>query len=83
MKINVCQEHINRGERKRCDRCPIALAVKDKLESKDINVNAMGIFVGLYCQFKWHLPKSAQKFIKRFDAGGHVKPFTFEARRIK
>ena len=90
MKIEVTQEDIVSSTR--CKEsiyyCPIALAVKRKM---NINFNCgvkvyedeiSIISIGQpYSYYK--LPKKAKEFIKCFDKGLKVKPFTFEARKTE
>lgn len=81
MIIRVTQEHIARGERQDCEKCPIALAAKDcwpnsgqvmaelQLELFDYNGQEY---------YTYALPEVALEFIKNFDKGKEVKPFEFE-----
>jgi nitrate/TMAO reductase-like tetraheme cytochrome c subunit len=83
MKIEVTQKDIDKGLRSSCYECPIAHAFKRKVKNKiryGFAVNADSIDL-VTKDFKWYihaLPKKAQTFIKRFDDGKPVKPFTFE-----
>lgn len=81
MKIKVTQEHIEKGEGCSAYRCPVALAVMD--------VCPGGVFIGLrVCYWsnnnrsdenrRAFLPPKARAFIREFDAGKPVQPFTFE-----
>jgi nitrate/TMAO reductase-like tetraheme cytochrome c subunit len=82
MKITVTQKDIDKGLKSSCYECPIAHALKRKVKNKiryGFAVNAD--FIDLTKDNKWWiyaLPKKAQTFIKRFDDGKPVKPFTFE-----
>lgn len=82
MKVIVTQDHIARG-RQGPNSCPVALALKET--SSDF----ANVIVGPQWFFsrneEFHityqstnLPKKVQQFIKKFDAGEPVKPFSFE-----
>ena len=75
MKVRVTQQHIDAGEPEHAEYCPVARAVAEAcplIESV------------LVLHKKWWgdnvshpLPRSAQRFIARYDAGKPVKPFAF------
>jgi len=74
-KFSVTQEHIDSGEPANASVCPIALAIREKL-----NLNSVKVFpssVRLDSHPSYPLPRSAQRFIVRFDQGYPVKPFNF------
>ena len=39
MLIKVTKDHINRGKKRSSDECPIALAISEKLDMHDVEVN--------------------------------------------
>jgi hypothetical protein len=73
MKIYVRRRHIKCGMARSQSGCPIALAFEEitgerpRVDLDCINTHDEG----------FALPRSAQRFIDRFDAGKPVKPFTF------
>jgi hypothetical protein len=73
--VHVTQKHIDNGEQ--CDgrECPIALAARDAFPDIHISVSHHYIFVDGKSQL---LPVNVSRFIKTFDGGGMVKPFSFE-----
>ena len=79
MKIHVTQEHINWGDSNSPQSCPIALAIKEQLpRAKQIGVKHTYAHMildnkTLYLQFS----RRTTKFIRYFDAGHEVEPFTF------
>jgi len=77
--ICVTQEHIDRGQRADCDRCPIALAVLDALGNPEgssfIQVSLWNVFAGRDTVFR--LPGAAREFISDFDNRRNVRPFRF------
>ena len=87
MKIEVTQHDIDYGVRGEYSLCPIARAVKRKINGEvivfgdDISIFTTVIIIRRYSYYK--LPQKAKDFIKRFDEGKKVKPFTFEARKTK
>ena len=82
MKIKVTQKDIEEGYRGSCYDCPIAHAVKREVKPTShtgLNIGATRILHRNGCSWDTYtLPKKAQTFIKRFDGGKPVKPFTFE-----
>lgn len=76
MTINVTYSHIINGHREDCTRCPITLALRDagltKATSGNLSVS------GIPGRPAFPLPESARKFIRRFDEGHSVEPFSFE-----
>jgi hypothetical protein len=82
MKIKVTLKDIEEGYRGSCYDCPIALAFKREVKPTSpigLDVGAERILHREACTWNaYTLPKKAQTFIKRFDGGKPVKPFTFE-----
>jgi hypothetical protein len=90
MTITVTQEDIDNGERWDCALCPVALALKRAI-GKPVSVNADGgLTVVDYdlasdlASFTSYSPviashqDSVTEFIRKFDEGDDVEPFTFE-----
>ena len=78
-KIRVKQEHIERGIQESPCCCPIALALKEQINTFDSRfVQVLGRFVSLgYYEKRIQLPRSAKRFVRRFDYGYKTKPFNF------
>jgi hypothetical protein len=79
--IHVLQEDINDGEREKCKRCPIALAIQRTLDTKFADVFPHVAYTRKTNGTFWStaaLPDIATAFIFRFDAGQPVEPFSFE-----
>lgn len=73
MKIDVVQEDINHGKRENPLACPIALAIGRSIGTVSVEVNTVR------SKTHWvYLPMKAQVFIRDFDAGKLVQPFSFE-----
>ncbi len=82
MKITVTKRHIKKGLRGVPDRCPIALALKEKIHQK-VTVGCREIYYRFQSKpsnrFRSaFLPLSAAQFVDDFDLDHKVKPFTFE-----
>jgi len=80
--IKVTQEHIDSGITNSCYKCPIALAVNELVKPSGIlvgaSVNTLSIRYFKNDKLNTFLtPRSAQRFIKRFDRKLSVKPFNF------
>jgi len=76
MVINITEEHIAKGVRGDCGRCPVALAMKAAFGP------AVRIRVSVF-DYEVHsitreLPEKARRFIHNFDQGTEVQPFSFE-----
>jgi hypothetical protein len=76
VKICVTLDHINRGERVWSTDCPIALALKESYKYAIVSPDRIIVTTG-----SGHIaaftPRSARRFISRFDLGKSVKPFNF------
>lgn len=84
MLITVTEKHIADGTPKKSRFCPIALALQETVGTEKVSV-------GNYT-CSWHesdgfgndthycsvLPIEAENFVKGFDAGNKMKPFSFE-----
>ncbi len=80
MKIEVKQEHIDKGIRYKCDACPVALAIKEQINPHGLIVRN-NIIIKLKSTSKimvLFIPKKAQTFIMSFDALRKVEPFVFD-----
>lgn len=84
LKVRVTKADIKYG--KRCDRreCPIGYAIARRLIKiqtrgwhSSIWKNAVTMYSPYEYGFDSWLPKKAMLFIKAFDAGQEVKPFSF------
>lgn len=76
MLIEVKKTHIRRGQRLQPDACPIALAIRESLGSKEVRVHAEDVRIG---QKICDLPTEAQWFVEAFDTKkSSVHPFSFE-----
>ena len=78
--INVTEEHISQGTRNAPAYCPIALAIEDVFEDPttyaDVGEEEIGVFD--YPDLLVGVPNTVvQAFIRAYDAGEAVKPFTF------
>lgn len=86
MKIEITQHDIDYGVQGECQLCPIARAVKRKINGEvrvfgdDISIFTTDI-IRRYRYYK--LPQKAKDFMQRFDDGKKVRPFTFEARKTE
>ena len=81
--IEVKQEHIDKGEPKNPQSCPIALAFREQdveagifaggvlIESRDPTGQTEHIM-------EWDAPEEVEAFVKSFDEGGTVDPFVFQ-----
>ena len=79
MKIEVKQEHIDKGIQCSAESCPIARAVKAKTHrSVYVSDNDMHYTRSSGNTVMVDLPTVAQKFIAAFDKGQKVRPFAFE-----
>lgn len=71
--IKVTKKHINNGEMGSPWLCPIADALMETIQSNNVCV-ASRITID---NNDYKLPRSAERFIRRFDEGKPVKPFNF------
>ncbi len=80
MKVEVTQEHIDKGIMSDEESCPMALAIIDKtdnavsvgLENIELSDDGLWLLTKKYA----HTQVSYQ-FIRNFDDGNEVKPHTF------
>lgn len=82
MQIQVKQEHIDKGVQGKCGSCPIALAINENLVDGVIsNVRYSRVDLvknEVYLAEELWLPPEASRFIRSFDNGEQVQPFSFE-----
>jgi len=78
MKIYVTQDHINRGLKSDCARCPVALALGEALNlpHNRISVDPDEIWVG--GEGVIETPPEVANFVYDFDEGKLVHPFEFD-----
>lgn len=81
MKINVTQRDIDSGLRNDCTLCPVARAIKRRL-GKSKSVQVFETSIDIYnskdrLEKQYNIPELAQLFIKNFDTGCPVGPFSF------
>ena len=79
MKIEVTQTHIDKGVKREPDRCPIALALGDA-GFKFVLVQRIRTYLqrnGISYFSQVH-DKKTENFVKNFDYGTRVEPFSFE-----
>ena len=73
MVVRVLKRHIDKGAVDNCNRCPIALAIRER-SGKSVSVRAYDVSVG---DDEYVLPETASNFIFAFDSGKAVRPFKF------
>lgn len=79
--VHVKQKHIKRGVYGSCSRCPIALAVKERIGRRNVWAAPRCIQIGEKTFVT--PPKSVDTFIKRFDNYLKVNPFSFKLKYDK
>lgn len=78
-EITVTSKHIAKGKRSSNNKCPVALALKDKFRDNWVNVNR--IYIEVKGKF-YRVPQSVKDFIGNFDILGKGKPFSFLLKSI-
>ena len=74
MIINVTRQDIRNGDKDGRYSCPVALAIKRHTQNPDVVVDEeIAEISGKY----YELPRSATRFILKFDKTGKGKPFKF------
>jgi hypothetical protein len=77
--IEVRQDHIDKGLKKNCHSCPVALAVKEKFPNwRQISINGFDLYHGYFDIKCVELPVKVYNFVGNFDSGRPVKPFKFK-----
>jgi len=64
LSITVTIDHIQRGQRQSCARCPIALAILEMIPLADVDVDVGCIRIDDMC---YAVPDVVNAFIYRFD----------------
>lgn len=85
IKIHVTSEHIKNGKVCLADACPIYLALEERTGDTNIRVRSDHVaritapsdIMGVVSRRIATLPRSARRFIRKFDMGKPVQPFTF------
>ena len=73
--ITVTVDDINSGCRANASACPIARAARRALRRRTLEVTKRAILLRVGTV---SLPSSAQTFVRNFDAGKQVRPFSFD-----
>lgn len=79
MKIKVTQAHIDNGQKRSTNDCPISLALRAKFYPNKLE--GWHVSTHVVCKEPYEqivLPKNVQDFIRDFDGNYKVAPFTFE-----
>lgn len=78
MKIKVTEEHIAKGRRGCCERCPVALAIREMTPCESVRVSSVILRIAdTHVALPWH----AGVFVTDYDQGRPVQPFEFELPR--
>ena len=82
MKVKVEQRHIANGKRKDSAKCPVALALKERLvEGLCVNIDDRGnieVWDAVDRQeYLSEYKKSVEDFVTKFDSNEAVEPFAF------
>lgn len=86
LQIEVTNKHIQKGRRRSCNQCPIALAIYDKIRERpyidavvgtDAFILENGLIGDNAIHHKAPLPLKAQSFISAFDNEQDVHPTSF------
>ena len=93
VKVHLTQHHISRGVANDCDSCPVALAIMGALPGVsrvDVGEAGMDLHNRMVTRFyrgprdaigtAVYTPKAVVNFVKAFDDGHEVEPFTFTLR---
>lgn len=75
MKIEVKQEHIEKGQKGSPFLCPIAWAIREQTDLKSFGVTPE--YIRIKHKYIWNIPKKVSVFIQKFDNDEQVKPFSF------
>ena len=81
LTITVTAADIENGLPMYCGKCPIALAVKRAAGEWNVNVaqDDIQIYHHQLGQRAAKTSRRARRFVRRFDSGKNVEPFTFRA----
>lgn len=77
MRVRVEHWDIINGRRTAPDHCPVALAVRRQSGRSKIAVSSYSVDL-LDGMKDAELPPEARQFVRDFDSGRPVKPFSFE-----
>lgn len=84
LKLNITSSNIKQGERVNPGNCPIARRIRNQIKGLQ-RVSVLGDIAtiskktnGKYFTFVGQLPEVAKNFVKRFDNGQAVAPFSFK-----
>lgn len=82
--VQVTEEHIKRGMRKKPNYCPVAIATLEAVAGElqehvypyawDASLECHVLRNGRAHMYKWRLPEDVQRFMYHFDAGREVSP---------
>jgi hypothetical protein len=80
--IDVTQADIEAGHPLACSACPIALAAQRAFGDRPVIVDS---FLSIRGQDRlvWSMPSAAYAFIRDFDAGRPVEPFSFTLEGVR
>lgn len=76
MLIEVTQEHIDKGVKKNCQNCPVAIAAQAVLQNSDIRMGQWTLYDSRFTTIA-RVPFVVTDFVNRFDLGLPVQPFSF------
>lgn len=83
--INVTEQDIAVGEQRSCRHCPISVAIGRISGAISVSTDEECIRVGsndVIPSDHYATPCAAAEFIRAFDTGNPVEPFTFELKSI-
>lgn len=83
IKINVLRKHIKAGKPDRMNACPIALALRDKgFIAPKVNLLSIRCKTSKRKPIYMSISDRMERFIRRFDEGKTVKPFSFQLKDL-
>lgn len=82
MEIQVTQQHIRQGTEGNCRDCPTALAINDVLNEYYYTVvRPSSIYINhktrMYIGKEFDTPEEVKEFVRYYDGGYDVTPFSF------
>jgi hypothetical protein len=81
IRVSVTQRDIDKGEPICDNRCPIALAISRTVKRR-VGVTYGAVYLLNEVHQMYELTPTAERFIRRFDNGQPVQPFTFTMRPV-
>jgi len=78
IEVDITENHITNGRRTDYSRCPVALALKEKLNAGEnwVVVFSREVCIKYGTSYYWYvLDKEVTNFISEFDRGKCVRPF--------